>query len=70
MARGRRGKCRRKEGLIEDDKELDTESQLVEGGGGSGPSEGSFREDSETEGEMGREKREEERRRRNKGGYD
>lgn len=41
-------KCFRKKGLIEDDKELDTESQL-EKWRGSGPTEGGFRENSETE---------------------
>lgn len=41
-------KCCRKKGLIEDDKELDTESQL-EKWRGSGPTEGGFRENSETE---------------------
>lgn len=65
--RWKKGKCCRKEGLIEDDKERDTESQL-EKRRGSGPTEGGFRENSETEKRGMR--REEEKKRRNKGGYD
>lgn len=35
----KKGKCCRKEGLIEDDKELDTESQLEKRKGGQGQQE-------------------------------
>ncbi len=58
--RGKRGKCCRKEGLIEDDKKLDTESQLEKRGVGA--TGGGFRENLETEG--GDEERKERRKKR------
>lgn len=47
----KKGKCCRKEGLIEDDKELDTESQLEKPKreGGAGPTGRGFRENLETD---------------------